>query len=95
MTVKIKGQDRTLDLEKFWVVKYYEDFKKNNPGTDTFGTAVAIVYGGLMAVCKEEKKDPDFTTQDVEEAVGSMKTSEVTALMAEFNKDPGEAQAQA
>lgn len=101
--VQLGGQERTLDVGKFWFTKFLGDSTGADPLTaklSDFEWAIALVYAGMMADYKVNKKDVDFTKADVEDWVGSLEIEQVTEIVNEYIKlttadKPGEPLTQA
>lgn len=103
ITLSLGGQERTLDVGKFWYTKYYGQVAGEDPLNSTnllisperqFDFVVNMVYAGLKCYAKVNKIE--FTTKksDVEDWVGCLEDSQVASIITsygEVNKsEPGE-----
>lgn len=84
ITVQLGGQERTLDVGKFWFTKFLGDSTGADPlngKVSDFEWAVGLVNAGMLCDYKVNKKVVDFTKADVEEWVGSLEIEDVTGLI--------------
>ena len=107
ISVSLGGQDRVLDVGKFWFTKFYGQALGEDPLNATeillkpdgqFDFVVAIVYAGLRCHYKVNKKPEDFTKDDVEKWVGEKEDSEIAGIINQYTsvnkaESPGEPEA--
>ncbi len=104
ITLSLGGQDRILDIGKFWFTKFYGEITKGDPISSTqvildpstqFDWVVAIVYAGLKCHAKVTKVELNISKEDVENWIGEKEADEITIIIkqyADLNKSdtPGE-----
>ena len=103
ITINLNGQDRTLDVGKFYFTKFLGEAIGQDPlnaKVDQFDWVVGIVYAGMMTDCKTNKKDPDFTKADIEGWIGVLEIEQVTGIINQYlevtgGEKPGEKLTQA
>lgn len=103
----LNGQERTFEFGKMWFLKYYGEATGNDPlnATDIlikpdqqFDFVVNSLYAGLRTQCKVEKREPDFTIDDVRDWVGGEDTEfsvEFIKKFSELNKTKTQGEAAA
>jgi hypothetical protein len=106
MTLSLGGQDRTIDVGKFWFTKFYGQASGNDPLNSTefvlspekqFDFVVNIVLAGLKTSYKVARKDEDFSRDDVENWIGEKENDEIVDIINQYaalsTVERGEAQA--
>lgn len=93
LTLSLGGQERTLDVGKFWFTKYYGQAAGDDPLNSTnlllnpekqFDFVVNMVYAGLRCHAKVNKIQEDFTKDDVEGWIGEKETEEVSEILNKY-----------
>jgi hypothetical protein len=110
IVIPLGGQERTIDVGKFWFSRFYGETTGDDPlnATDIilkperqFDWVVAVVFAGLKTKYKIEKKPEDFTKDEVFEWVGDLEDDQVDFVVKEYIRltmkkvEPGEAETQA
>jgi hypothetical protein len=93
MTLSLGGKDRKLNFGKFWFQKFYGQATGSDPLNSTslvlmpemqFDFVVNIIYAGLRTQYKADKKQEDFTKEDVENWVGDKESDEIVILINDY-----------
>lgn len=89
------GQQRTIDVGKFWFVKFYGEVTGNDPINSSsfiltpekqFAFVVHVVYAGMLTDYKVNNRDVDFTLQDVENWIGASEDDVIAPILESYIK---------
>ena len=101
LKVSLGGQERTLDIGKWYFQKYLEKslgVDPLNPGhVNEMDWTVAFVFAGMMSDYSASKREPDFAKEDIEHWIGCLEQKDrlefLKLLNSQRTDDPGEAPA--
>lgn len=89
----LNGQERTFEFGKNWFLKYYGQASGEDPLNTTdillkpetqFDFVVNALYAGLKTQYKVDKKEFDFTHEDVRDWVGLEDTNFIVTFLTKF-----------
>lgn len=93
LTIALGGEERTLDVGKFWFTEYYGEVTGNDPLNMTdiilkpqsqFAFMVNMVFAGMRCHAKVNKLAFDITRDQVEDWVGNMEVEEVSKVIMDY-----------
>lgn len=93
IALQLGGEERTLDVGKFWFTKYYGEATGDDPINTTdifikpekqFDALVNIVFAGMRCHAKVNKLPFTITKENVADWIGEKETTEITEIYNQY-----------